>query len=75
MKDYGQEEQEDSNKEILEPPPDSATEPAARYFDATTRNLRFFVFLIDVILKSDYMVYVAKTALDNIDKHAEKVDS
>ena len=49
---------------VLREPPERVTRPALAYFKASSRNLGLFHFVIDTVLTGDYVVHIAKRALD-----------
>lgn len=47
--------------------PSCSSGPGAKYFDSTYQTLDLFIFVIDVVLHSDYAAHVARCALDGKD--------
>ncbi|PLX42570.1 MAG: hypothetical protein C0608_02795 [Deltaproteobacteria bacterium] len=47
--------------------PTSGTNAAEDYFRAAISELDFFTFITNLVIRSDYVSYIAKNALDNTD--------
>ena len=52
-----------SDKHQMERPPERGTTSLLEYFWSSTCDLHLFYFVIDTVLKGDYVGYIAKRAL------------
>ncbi len=51
-------------KHKLSPPPEAGTSALVEYFWASTCDQRLFRFVIDVVLRGDFVAHIARQALD-----------
>lgn len=52
--------------------PRTATSAATAYFEAANRDLSLFHFVIETVLATDYVAFIAKRALDESDERARQ---